>query len=181
MALRQALIFISRFTITTSPRRRVSLSIPSPIQSTSLMATKASVHFPPQHQIPRLVLLRNQAAARHRCFQTPGRTVFQSSNVHRNYLAGPAPFMVIHFSIILPRNGSWTIPTRNLSLLLMNEYHIRDLANISYCGGPKKYDYPTYSELTQGTYLPTDDWSLVTTMLMADPNQQKGRRSLKWT
>lgn len=42
----------------------------------------------------------------------------------------------------------------DVCLLLRNEYHIRDLANYTYCGGPKVYDYPTLASFTSNSYQP---------------------------
>jgi hypothetical protein len=40
----------------------------------------------------------------------------------------------------------------DICLLMRGEYHMRDLANYSTCGGPSVYDYPTLSELTSNGF-----------------------------
>ena len=42
----------------------------------------------------------------------------------------------------------------DVCLLLRNEYHMRDLANYTYCGSPKVYDYPTLASFTSNSYQP---------------------------
>lgn len=40
----------------------------------------------------------------------------------------------------------------DVCLLLRNEYHLRDLANYTYCGGPKIYNYPSLASFESNSY-----------------------------
>lgn len=53
----------------------------------------------------------------------------------------------------------------DVCLLLKNEYHIRDLANYTYCGSPKVYDYPNLTSFTSNSYAPNPAlWSNAVTI-----------------
>ena len=57
----------------------------------------------------------------------------------------------------------------DVCLLLRNEYHIRDLANYSYCGGPSTYEYPTLASFTSTAYQPNQvAWAGATSTTVYD-------------
>ncbi len=66
----------------------------------------------------------------------------------------------------------------DVCLLLRNEYHMRDLANYSYCGGPKTYNYPPLASFTSNSY-PSPSislWSGLSTTPVYEPYRYNSRR-----
>lgn len=63
-------------------------------------------------------------------------------------------------------------------LLLRNEYHMRDLANYTYCGGPKIFNYPSLASFESNSY-PTpsiSQWSGLTSDVVLEKRHHIPRK-----
>jgi hypothetical protein len=68
----------------------------------------------------------------------------------------------------------------DLCLLMRNEYHLRDLANFTYCGGPKIYVYPTLQSFQDQAYTASLSlWSAATTEAVYETSPIKTGRGYK--
>jgi hypothetical protein len=121
------------------------------------------------------------AKSAHSCMRGPvfkdvipnAQTVTNWERVKANITSGPERYLDSN-----NKNSG-----NDICLCLRNEYTGRDLANITTCGTPKTYIYPTRSQLLDGTYAPDQAlWSnLVTTAVYQDARPRiltRGRNHL---